>query len=164
MNRLYYIILAVLSLFFSSLAYGQYSLEEGVIVHADPRLAVLLKKNHTLSPAEDPVYADIKFTKPPKEAAMTGIPHRDVITLYKGKGYRVQIYYGPDRVKAIQIKTEFMRHFPGIHTYLSYESPSFRVKAGDYRNRSDAAGMLREANSMYSPSMIVPDIVTVTNY
>jgi len=88
-------------------------------------------------------------------------PH---VVLYKGKGFRVQIYNGPDREKAIKIKTEFMRHFPGVHTYLTYISPSFRIKVGDFRDRSDAAGMMREANSMYSPCMIVPDMVTVTNY
>jgi len=81
-----------------------------------------------------------------------------------GKGYRVQIYSGPDRNKAIEIKREFMRHFPGVHTYITYKSPCFRVKVGDYRNRSDAVGMYKEANSMYSPSMIVPDIIFVGGF
>jgi hypothetical protein len=80
--------------------------------------------------------------------------------VYTGKGFRVQIYNGQDREKAIKIKTEFMRRYPGIRTYLSYVSPSFRVKVGDFRRRGDAEGMLREANSVYSPCMIVPDMIT----
>ena len=81
--------------------------------------------------------------------------------IYTGKGFRVQIYSGNDREKAIMIKTEFMRRFPGTRTYLTYVSPSFRVKVGNYRSRNDASGMYREARGIYSPCVIVPDIITI---
>jgi hypothetical protein len=84
--------------------------------------------------------------------------------LYSGKGFRVQIYNGNDRNKAVETKMEFARRYPAVRTYLCYISPSFRVKVGDFRNRSDAEGMYREAKSMYSPCMIVPDIITVCTY
>ena len=159
MGRASNIIFLFFFLLFSARCLAQDSLQEGVVVHADPRLSVLLRKTHTTEPIYTP--GEIKDVKQPfREAA----PRRQIVTLYKGAGYRVQIYNGPDRAKALQIKTEFMRHFPGVHTYLNYISPSFRVKVGDYRNRSDAAGMMREAHSMYSPVMIVPDMVTITNY
>ena len=74
----------------------------------------------------------------------------------------MQIYNGYDREKANKVRLEFMKLFPGTYTYLSYVSPGFRVRVGDYRSREQAAGMLREANSMYpSPCMIVPDQITV---
>lgn len=96
------------------------------------------------------------------------LPHSlqppDGKVIYSGKGYRVQIYNGPDRAKAIDIKTEFMRHYPTVRTYLTYMSPDFRVKVGNYRNRSDAEGMLREAKSMYTPCLIVPDIITINTF
>ena len=88
--------------------------------------------------------------------------HRDGKVIYSGKGFRVQIYNGYDREKANKVRLEFMKLFPGTYTYLSYVSPGFRVRVGDYRSREQAAGMLREANSMYpSPCMIVPDQITV---
>lgn len=90
--------------------------------------------------------------------------HRRAKAVYSGKGFRVQIYNGPDRNKAIEIKTQFMRNYPGLRTYLTYISPCFRVKVGDYKNRNEALGMLKEANSMYSPCMIVPDIITITTF
>ena len=91
--------------------------------------------------------------------------HRKARSVSTGKGFRVQIYNGPDRNKAIEIKTEFMRSYPGIRTYLSYVAPCFRVKVGDYKNRNEALGMLKEANSMYSsPCMIVPDMVTISTF
>ncbi|MCD6013561.1 MAG: hypothetical protein K0Q79_3423 [Flavipsychrobacter sp.] len=97
-------------------------------------------------------------------AGWTPPVHRKARAVYSGKGFRVQIYNGPDRDKAIAVKTEFMRMYPGVRTYLTYMSPSFRVKVGDYRNRSDAVGMFKEANSVYNPSMIVPDIITISTF
>lgn len=62
-------------------------------------------------------------------------------------------------------RREFMRRFPGVRSYIVFEAPSFRVKVGDYRLRNDADGMLREANSMFSPSMIVPEAqVEISTY
>ena len=80
---------------------------------------------------------------------------------YNGNGFRVQIYYGPNRDEAMRRKAEFMRHYPGVPTYLLYASPTYRVKVGDYRRREDAYTMFREANGTYSPCMIVPDNISI---
>jgi hypothetical protein len=183
-----------------------------VVVHSDPRLAVLLKRNPTAAPPITPIHGGDESAKKSHSASKTttsktvkeevksaaknqlpGAPthqlpdakpghevasvktapvhafvtpsHKDGRIVYAGKGFRVQIYNGNDREKAIKVKTEFMRHFPGMHTYLTYLAPCFRVKVGDYRNRNEALGMLKEANSMYdSPCMIVPDDITVYAY
>jgi hypothetical protein len=80
---------------------------------------------------------------------------------YNGNGFRIQIYNGPDRSKAIQIRADFMRAFPNVHAYLSYISPSYRVKVGNFRRRGDAEGLFREARSMYSPCLVVPDNIAI---
>ena len=105
----------------------------GVIVHSDPRLAVLERK------------------------------HRNVQlgVIRSGRGYRVQIYNGNERAKANQIKVDFMRHFPGVRTYLTYVQPQFRVKVGDYRTREEAQQMYNQVYNLYNPSMIVPDIIII---
>ncbi len=143
--------------------------QTGVVIHSDPRLAVLLRTNHSyvsrtrpepprkvVRPAPDNPTQYRTYTGP------SGIVHREYIKKYEGRGFRVQIYSGPSREKAIAIKTAFMRNHPGVSTYISYMAPNFRVKIGNYRNHSDAEGMLREANSISEgPSMIVPDVVKV---
>jgi len=106
----------------------------GVVVYADPRLAILTKK------------------RPPAQY------------IRSGRGFRVQIYSGSDRAKATEIKTDFMRRFPGIRTYMTYVQPQFRVKVGDYRTRQDAVKMYQQASSVYSPCMIVPDIVELNTF
>lgn len=204
--------------FFAVQVKAQY-MSGNVVVHSDPRLAVLLKKNPTaappitpvssadelgrkarntpkttaakelskpaiqdhlkpkiaeapthqpgVAPASQEIAANMpkKLNAPPVHPFVAPPTHKDGRVIYSGKGFRVQIYSGNDRDKAIKIKTEFMRLYPAMHTYLSYAAPCFRVKVGDYRNHNDALGMLKEANSMYnSPCMIVPDEVTIHAY
>ena len=168
-----------------------------VVVHSDPRLGLLLKKERVIAKAAERPHTTARMTatdnqlmakaapaaKPgavTTETKPVGIvkepmpppskPFQRIITpphgkvIYSGKGFRVQIYNGPDREKAMDIKMDFMRHNPAIRTYLTYTSPCFRVKIGNYRHRSDAEGMYREARSTYSPCMIVPDIITINTY
>jgi SPOR domain len=82
--------------------------------------------------------------------------------VYVGKGFRVQIYYGSDRNEATKIRNEFIRQHPSVKTYLTYTSPTFRVRIGDFRDRGTAQEMLKEANKINKPSMIVPDDISVT--
>lgn len=78
-----------------------------------------------------------------------------------GRGYRIQIYAGTDRAKAIQRKVDFMRRYPGIKTYMTYIQPQYRVKVGDFVTREDAIELYREAIAIYGAAMIVPDAITV---
>ncbi len=170
MSRTFFAVFPVMFFVFAGRSSAQDDQQGDVVVHSDARLAVLVRKNHSyvrLTMPETPAKAPEPVLKPVINNTYTGaagLVHRDLKMVYTGKGYRVQIYNGPSREKAIAAKVEFMRRFPGVHTYLMYVEPGFRVKIGDYRNRSDAEGMLREANGMFSPSMIVPDMVTVSTY
>lgn len=105
----------------------------GVVIHADERLAILEKKNKNIQ---------------------MGV-------IRSGRGFRVQIYNGNDRAKATQTKVDFMKRFPGVRTYLTYVQPQFRVKVGDFRTRAEAEKMYEQASTLYSPCMIVPDIIVI---
>jgi hypothetical protein len=138
-------------------------------VAADETERVAVSKKNNV--AEKKVIANAADIKPKSEAALPGAmvkarPLNKIINnrgpvIFAGKGYRVQIYYGSDRNKANKIRTEFIRHYPGIQTYLTYNSPSFRVRVGDFRNRAEAQHVLKEANKINKPSMIVPDNIAV---
>ncbi|MBX2907335.1 MAG: SPOR domain-containing protein [Taibaiella sp.] len=151
-------------------AYSQEQVSGRVTIHSDARLAVLVSKTHSYVRPIRPEPPKLMELPPPPPSIGTyttsgGLVHHDQKTVYKGKGYRVQIYYGPSREKAMAARREFMRRFPGVRSYIEFESPAFRVKVGDYRSRTDADGMLREANSMFSPSMIVPEPqVEISNF
>lgn len=104
-----------------------------VIVHTDPRLDVLVKR---------------------QKQVLRGMSRSQ-------RGYRVQIYSGNDRHKANEIRVDFMKRFPQIRTYLTYVQPQFRVKVGDFINREEARELYLKVSPLYSPCMIVPDIVQV---
>ncbi|MBK0381351.1 SPOR domain-containing protein [Pedobacter sp. SD-b] len=53
-------------------------------------------------------------------------------------GYRVQIYYGPDRKQAYNEQARFKSYYPEYETYLSYMQPNYSIKVGDFRNKADA--------------------------
>ena len=190
---MYYIFFIAVTVLFSS---GVRAQEEhgDVVVHSDPRLGLLLKKERTVArAATEREHAKINADRPiaravipvsgtPTASTAVGIVHEkpaEVVpskplpryvtpphgkVIYSGKGFRVQIYNGPDRNKAMDIKMQFMRNNPALRTYLTYIAPCFRVKVGNYRHRSDAEGMYREARSTYQPCMIVPDIITINTY
>lgn len=109
----------------------------GVVLHSDPRVAVLFQKKH--------------------ESGYHGI--RGAIR--SQRGYRVQIYNGNDRAIANQRKIDFVRRYPGVRSYMSFISPSFRLKVGDFASRADAVKFLQQISAFYSASMVVPDIVEI---
>lgn len=114
----------------------------GVIIHADPRLALLTA----------PVKS--KNTGNTSGSGRTGV-------IRSGRGFRVQIYNGNDRSKALQLKVDFLRRYPTIRTYMTYIQPQYRLKVGDFRSRGEAQKLYKEISSLYSPLMIVPDIIMI---
>lgn len=74
-------------------------------------------------------------------------------------GYRIQVYFGNDRNKAQELRSEFLQFFPEIPAYLIYQQPNFKVRVGDFRTRLEAAGALKKINLHYSNAFIVPDEV-----
>jgi len=107
----------------------------GVVIHADERLAILT------------------------EAKKAGTSSRGGIR--SARGYRVQIYSGGDRQKATQVKIDFIRRFPAVRSYLSYISPTYRVKVGNFRSRNEAQNFANQVRGYYSPTVIVPDIIEI---
>jgi len=74
-------------------------------------------------------------------------------------GYRVQIYFGNDRTKAQELRSEFLQLFPSTPAYLVYHQPNFKVRVGDFRTRLEAIGFLNKISGSYQSAFIVPDDV-----
>lgn len=118
--------------------------EQGVVIHADPRLDILT--------------AYLK-SKPRAIATNPQVVKSGVIR--SGKGFRVQIYSGNEREQANRLKVDFVKKFPNVRTYLTYIQPQFRVKVGDFINRADAQKFANQISNQYSPVSVVPDIVEI---
>ena len=74
-------------------------------------------------------------------------------------GYRIQIYFGQNRTKANEVKTDFLQLFPKTGAYLVYQQPNFKIRVGDFRSRLEASKFLKDIQSLYAAAFIVKDEV-----
>jgi hypothetical protein len=72
-------------------------------------------------------------------------------------GYRIQLYFGSERSKASEIKTDFSNNFSNTPAYLLYQQPNFKVRVGDFKTRMEASAFLESIKEFYTTSFIVPD-------
>ena len=71
------------------------------------------------------------------------------------KVFRVQISATTSREAVNKSKSEFASKFPGVPVYLSFEPPTFKLRAGNFATRQDAQSFLREVKDAFPASFIV---------
>lgn len=74
-------------------------------------------------------------------------------------GWRIQIYYGGQRIRANEIRAEFVKGRPSVPAYILYHQPNFKVRVGDFRSRLDAQKFLEEIALQYPSAFVVKDDV-----
>jgi hypothetical protein len=79
-------------------------------------------------------------------------------------GYRVEIFFSSEinaRQKAQGIKSEFMSTYPGHNAYITFVSPDFKVRVGDFRTRNDALRLMKEIQGRFPKAFVVPDLIEI---
>lgn len=102
-----------------------------VIVHKDPRVDVLIKKQGTIN----------KNVK--KSSARFG------------RGYRLMVVNTNKRDEAIAAKTKIYTHFPELKAYLAYQSPYFKLKAGNFQTRAEAEKYRKLMTSLFPKGVFI---------
>lgn len=77
-------------------------------------------------------------------------------------GFRLEIYFNSDskaREHAARVRNEFNLVFPDIPSYLLFQTPNFKVRIGDFRNKSEALKTKAYIASKYPNAFIVKDII-----
>ena len=77
-------------------------------------------------------------------------------------GYRVQIFMeiGNDAIShAEAMKHSFMKAFPELPVYLTYEQPYYRLRVGDFRNRVEAEKYMRLIKPKFNLAFVTADII-----
>lgn len=91
-------------------------------------------------------------------------------TQIRARGYRILVYSGSDQKtaknEANSRKSSVQSAYPNMDVTVSYNSPVWRVKAGNFRTQEQAAQALREMKAKL-PSIgremrIVDDVVKIT--
>lgn len=77
-------------------------------------------------------------------------------------GFRVEIFFSSEinaRQKAQNIKNEFLSAFPNYNVYITFVSPDFKVRVGDFRTKNDALRLVKEICGQFPKAFVVPDLI-----
>ena len=102
-----------------------------VVVHKDPRLDMLVKK----------------------QAQINEETSRDARKA--GKGYRLMIVNTNNRDEAIAAKAKIYTYFPELKAYLFYQSPYFKLKVGNFKERKDAEAYQKRLNIYFPKGVFI---------
>jgi hypothetical protein len=79
------------------------------------------------------------------------------------KGYRIQVVSTTNREQAFKIKSDLLTRFPEEKTYVMFQSPSFKVRIGNFLKRDEAEKMRKPLNKLFPQGVfIVEDAIEYT--
>lgn len=123
---------------FSTFAQQPVTDTSSVIVHKDPRLDLLIKKQAEINE---------ETTRNARKVA---------------RGFRLLVINTNNREEAINAKTKLYQYFPELRSYLIYQSPYFKLKAGNFREKKDAENYQQRLNKVFPKGVfIMSDLIEV---
>jgi len=109
-----------------------------VIVHKDQRLDLLIKKQ---------IEINEETSRNARRSA---------------KGFRLLVVNTNKREDAIEAKTTVYTYFPELKGYLLYQSPYFKLKVGNFKDRKDAEAYQKKLNDYFPKGVfVINDIIEV---
>ncbi len=80
------------------------------------------------------------------------------------QGYRIRIYAGPVRQRALDRKKQMMMRYPEVPYHIDFRSPNYIVLVGDFLEEETAILFLRDLRETFPDAFMVPDEVNVPRY
>lgn len=106
------------------------TLHNGVIVEKDIRLTLIEAKK-------------AEINKKASDARRTA------------KGFRIQVLNTSDRTEVLNAKSRLLALYPEHKTYLLYQSPYFKLRIGNFTQRSEADALRRELGKMFPTGVFI---------
>jgi hypothetical protein len=131
--------LLILFMLLAAGLYAQVDTNNNIIVRQDPRLEQLVNKQ-------------IEINEVTTRDSRRFVP-----------GFRILAVSSNDRNKVIEAKSAIYRKFPELSSYMMYQSPFFRLKVGNFRDRLDAEEYLSGIQELFpnNKAYVVPDKIEV---
>ncbi len=102
-----------------------------IVIHKDPRIDLLIKK----------------------QAEINEVTTRDARKI--AKGFRLLVVNTNKRDEAITAKARLYQYFPELKSYLLYQSPYYKLKAGNFKERKDAETYQRKLSAFFPRGVFV---------
>ena len=102
-----------------------------VVIHKDPRIDLLVKKQAEIND---------ETTRNARKV---------------GRGFRLLVINTNKRDEAINAKTKLYQFFPELKSYLLYQSPYYKLKAGNFKERKDAESYQKKLNAFFPRGVFV---------
>lgn len=97
-----------------------------------------------------------------KQAEANNLSTRNSSKRRNAKGYRLLIISTNSRDEAIAAKTAIYNYFPELKAYMWHQSPYYKVKAGNFLTRNEAAAYQKRLSPVFPRGVfIMNDIVEV---
>lgn len=80
------------------------------------------------------------------------------------EGFRIQLFSDSgnnSKTKAQAAYDEFLAKFPDMGVYLTFKSPNYKVRMGDFRTKLDAQRFLNEVAGDYPNAFIISDQINL---
>jgi hypothetical protein len=111
-----------------------------IIVNKDPRLDILTQKQALVNKRSQMMTSN---------------------GLYKG--YRLQLLSTNNRNQAFKLKYDLLTNYPEHKTYVTYQSPCFKVKLGNFLKKEDAQKMRKQISKSFPTGVfLVEDAIEYT--
>ncbi|MEP6845097.1 MAG: SPOR domain-containing protein [Panacibacter sp.] len=79
------------------------------------------------------------------------------------KGFRLQVLNSHSRDEAFKTKSELLQLFPGQKSYVLYQSPYFKVRIGNFIEKTEALSFRNRLMKKYPQNAyVVEDIIEYT--
>ena len=102
-----------------------------VVIHKDARIDLLVKKQAEINE---------ETTRNSRRVA---------------KGFRILVVNTNKREEAINAKAKLYQYFPELKSYLLYQSPYFKLKAGNFKERKDAETYQKKLNAFFPSGVFI---------
>ena len=129
--------LLIAILFISTQSFGQDTIPvkqadtNSITVHKDPRIDLLVKKQAQINEETS------------REARRIG------------KGYRLLVINTNKRDEAVAAKTKVYTYFPELKSYLIYQSPFYKLKVGNFKDRKEAEEYLNRLKKYFPQGVFI---------
>lgn len=70
-------------------------------------------------------------------------------------GYRIQVVNSADRNAVYAAKTKVYQQFPELKLYLMYQSPNYKLKAGNFRTQDEAEEYSKQLSKLFPSGVYV---------